>query len=140
MNIGILDEKIKDCELSVRVQNICMWNNIETVRDLARLTLDDWLKFRNGGLRSGQDIERFLLKNGLSWGMNEEDMAIKKIPSYYVYEINRDVIVARNFEEAVIAYSRAHKGSCRNFEVKTLTEKAYLAKDCMSLEDTEDKQ
>lgn len=66
----LLDKKIDDSSLSIRTKNICKANGLNTVRDICRLAKTDWLKFRNGGVKSMSEIDNFLNYNGLDWEMN----------------------------------------------------------------------
>lgn len=66
----LLDKKISDCNLSIRVKNICRQNGLETVKDVCRLHKVDWFKLRNSGKKSLCEIDDFLKDNGLDWGMN----------------------------------------------------------------------
>ena len=65
----LLDKKIDELNLSIRTKNICKANGLNTVRDICRLVKTDWLKFRNGGMKSLSEIHNFLKDNGLDWGM-----------------------------------------------------------------------
>ena len=44
-------------------------NGIDTILDLCRLKKTDWLRFRNGGKKSLTELDDFLEKHGLEWGM-----------------------------------------------------------------------
>ena len=44
-------------------------NGIDTILDLCRLKKTDWLRFRNGGKKSLTELDDFLTKHGLEWGM-----------------------------------------------------------------------
>lgn len=62
-----LDIRIEDCNLSVRITNICKANGIDTLGDLYKLHKTDWLKFRNGGKKSLIELDDLLHDNGLDW-------------------------------------------------------------------------
>jgi DNA-directed RNA polymerase alpha subunit len=66
----LLDKKIDDSYLSIRIKNICKANGLNTVRDICRLAKTDWMKFRHGGHKSMREIDDYLKDNGLDWGMN----------------------------------------------------------------------
>lgn len=66
----LLDKKIDELNLSIRIKNICKANGLNTVRDICKITKIDWLKFRNGGHKSMSEIDNFLNYNGLDWEMN----------------------------------------------------------------------
>ena len=65
----LLDKKIDDSSLSIRTKNICKANGLNTLRDICRIAKTDWLKFRNGGIKSMSEIDDFLKENGLTWRM-----------------------------------------------------------------------
>lgn len=65
----LLDKKVEELPLSIRTKNICKANGLNTVRDICRIAKTDWLKFRNGGMKSMIEIHNFLKDNGLDWGM-----------------------------------------------------------------------
>ena len=60
-------KRIKDCNVSTRTRNICMFGGIETLGDLCRLRKTDWLKFRNSGKKSLAEVDNLLHDNGLNW-------------------------------------------------------------------------
>ena len=64
-----LECRLEDTELSVRIINCCGAMDIYTLAELAQLTAEDVLKFRNCGKKSVKEIEDFLAKHGLGWGM-----------------------------------------------------------------------
>lgn len=72
----LLKTKIVDTELSARVKNTCekgnVWgDSVKTVYDLIRVGKKDFLKFRNCGKKSIDEIEDFFRKHNLSWEMLE---------------------------------------------------------------------
>ena len=60
-------KRIEDCYLSVRITNLCKANGIDTLGDLCKLHKTDWLKFRNGGMKSLIELDDLLHDNGLDW-------------------------------------------------------------------------
>ena len=66
---NILSMRITDCDLSVRALCCLKAAGIETVGDLARCNKYDLLKYRNFGKRSLSELDDFLTKNGLEFGM-----------------------------------------------------------------------
>ena len=64
-----LDIKIEDCkaDLSVRALSICRMIGIRTLRDLTLMRKTDFLKYRNSGKQSLEQISDLLAKHGLSW-------------------------------------------------------------------------
>lgn len=65
----LLRTRVDELDLSIRTKNIMKANNLNTVADICRLHKYDWLRFRNGGKRTLDEIECFLQSNGLEWGM-----------------------------------------------------------------------
>jgi len=67
---ALLSQKTEELDLSVRTLNLLKANGIGTIRDLCRLTVTDWLKFRNSGKKSLTELDDFLTAHNLTWGMN----------------------------------------------------------------------
>ncbi len=70
----LLKIKIADTDLSARVKNICEKGNVwgegaETIEDLIRVGKKEFLKFRNCGKKSVEEIEFFFNSNELSWDL-----------------------------------------------------------------------
>ena len=66
----MLDRPITDYPLSVRALNCLKAADINTLRELVRLTEMDLLKFRNFGKRSISELSDFIKDHDLTWGMN----------------------------------------------------------------------
>lgn len=66
---ALLNQRVEELDLSVRTCNLCKANGIDTIRDICRLKKTDWQKFRNGGKKSLLELDDFLEKHGLAWGM-----------------------------------------------------------------------
>ena len=66
----MLDRPITDYPLSVRALNCLKSADINTLRELVRLTEMDLLKFRNFGKRSIYELSDFIKEHDLTWGMN----------------------------------------------------------------------
>ena len=66
---AVLDLKIEEQDLSVRTLGVCRANGIATIGDIVRLQKTDWLKLRNGGKKSLTELDDFLTKHNLKWGM-----------------------------------------------------------------------
>ena len=60
-------KRIVDCNVSNRVANICIANDIDTLGDLCKLRRTDWLKFRNSGKKTLIEIGYLLHYYGLDW-------------------------------------------------------------------------
>ena len=68
--LELLDQKLEDQDFPVRVHNVLRYAELETVRDLVKMKRADLLKFRNFGKRSLTELDEWLEKNGLQFGMN----------------------------------------------------------------------
>ncbi len=66
----MLDRPITDYPLSVRALNCLKAADINTLRELVRLTEMDLLKFRNFGKKSISELSDFIKDHDLTWGMN----------------------------------------------------------------------
>ena len=66
----MLDRPITDYPLSIRALNCLKSADINTLRELVRLTEMDLLKFRNFGKRSIYELSDFIKDHDLTWGMN----------------------------------------------------------------------
>ena len=65
----LLDQKMEDQDLPVRALNCLRNAEIVTVRDLVKYKRADLLKFRNFGKRSLTEIDEWLERNNLQFGM-----------------------------------------------------------------------
>jgi len=61
-----IESSIKDLDISVRCINCLMAAEIDTIRDLVCLTMNDLLKITNLGKRSAEEIRSSLEEKGLS--------------------------------------------------------------------------
>lgn len=68
--IAMLDRPVTDYPLSVRVLCCLKSADINTLRELVRLTETDLLKFRNFGKKSISELSEFIKDHDLTWGMN----------------------------------------------------------------------
>ena len=66
----MLDRPITDYPLSVRALNCLKAADINTLRELVRLTEMDLLKFRNFGKKSISELSDFIKDHDLTWGMD----------------------------------------------------------------------
>ena len=66
----MLDRPITDYPLSIRALNCLKSADINTLRELVRLTEWDLLKFRNFGKKSVSELSDFIKDHDLTWGMN----------------------------------------------------------------------
>lgn len=63
----VLSKRIEDCNLSVKVMNVCRHNGIETLGDLTKMTKTDFYKFNNVGMFSLGEVDDLLKEHGLTW-------------------------------------------------------------------------
>ena len=66
----VLALTLEQAGFSARVRNSLEGPGIETIADVVTFSRKDVLKFRNTGRKSVDEVEAFLKKKGLSWGMN----------------------------------------------------------------------
>jgi len=71
---GLFARSIDDCGLSVRSINSLKNSNIRTLGDLVRNTEEQLLKVRNVGEKAVAEIAELLLKEGLNFGMQWEEV------------------------------------------------------------------
>lgn len=69
-NSGVLDEKVVNQDISVRLLNCLKTIEAETIRDVVRLHKSDFLRFRNFGRQSLAELDELLKSKGLEYGMN----------------------------------------------------------------------
>ena len=68
-SFDLLDQRIEDQDLPVRVLNCLRCAEIETVRELVRSKRADLLKFRNFGKRSLTELDEWMERHNLQFGM-----------------------------------------------------------------------
>ena len=68
-SFDLLDQRVEDQDLPVRVLNCLRYAEIETVRELCRSKRADLLKFRNFGKRSLTELDEWMEKHNLQFGM-----------------------------------------------------------------------
>jgi len=71
---GLFARSIDDCGLSVRSINSLKNSNIRTLGDLVRNTEEQLLKVRNVGEKAVAEIAELLLREGLNFGMQWEEV------------------------------------------------------------------
>ena len=67
---AILDAKLEDQDFAIRTINVLRCAELVTVRDLVKYKRTDLLKFRNFGKVSLRDIDEWLERHDLQWGMD----------------------------------------------------------------------
>jgi len=70
----LLDTPIDKAGLSARVVNICSRAGIGTLFDLIKYSRADFLKHRDSGKKSADEVEDFLKNKGLFWKMQIDTM------------------------------------------------------------------
>lgn len=73
----LMNVKLVDCPLSVRLLNICKCNDINTITDLALIPNSEVLKIRNFGRKCYGEAVELLEKHGLGFGMTHKEIAEK---------------------------------------------------------------
>lgn len=82
LNSSIFQKRIIDLNLTVRSLNVLKFNNCETLGDVVKLTKEEICKSRNMGKKSFIEINDFLTKLGLHWGMNPDMMSAEELQSW----------------------------------------------------------
>lgn len=82
LNSSIFQKRIIDLNLTVRSLNVLKSNNCETLGDVVKLTKEEISKYRNMGKKSYIEINDFLTKLGLHWGMNPDMMSAEELQSW----------------------------------------------------------
>jgi hypothetical protein len=82
LNSSIFQKRIIDLNLTVRSLNVLKSNNCETLGDVVKLTKEEICKSRNMGKKSFIEINDFLTKLGLHWGMNPDMMSAEELQSW----------------------------------------------------------
>lgn len=62
-----ISDEICDLDLSIRARNICSFNDICTVSQLLELGPTRFSVFRNCGVKTLAEIQRFLKDNDIDW-------------------------------------------------------------------------
>jgi len=65
----VLSLPLTETGLTARVINICDFGQIHIVSDLVKIPKTEFLKLRNCGKKSVDEVDAFFLKNDLSWKM-----------------------------------------------------------------------
>lgn len=92
----LLSKRLIDCDLSVRVLNCLRFGGTEwglyceTIGDLCKLSRTDFLKLRNAGNKSLNEVSEFLDKLGLSWGMDVDNIYKQRIEGLLNLEETND--------------------------------------------------
>ena len=82
LNSSIFQKRIIDLNLTVRSLNVLKLNNCETLGDVVKLKKEEICKSRNMGKKSFIEINDFLTKLGLHWGMNPDMMSAEELQSW----------------------------------------------------------
>lgn len=72
----LLNMKITDMSISVRLMNVCKMSNIETITELAMKSEMDLLKTRLFGKKSYEEVKKVLCEHGLHLGMTLDEIIL----------------------------------------------------------------
>ena len=80
----IFEKRLIDLNLTVRTQNGLKSLNCDTLGDVVKLDMSMLLKARNFGKKSLAEIDEFIKRLGLHWGMNPEKMSAEELEAWRV--------------------------------------------------------
>jgi excisionase family DNA binding protein len=80
----IFEKRLIDLNLTVRTQNGLKSLNCDTLGDVVKLDMSMLLKARNFGKKSLTEIDEFIKRLGLHWGMNPEKMSVEELEAWRV--------------------------------------------------------
>jgi hypothetical protein len=86
-----LNIKIEDLELSIRVMNALIQNDIKTVGDLVQKTRDELIRIPNFGRKSLNEIKEVLSSMSLELGMNIDTQPEEPQPTVFD-NLNREIL------------------------------------------------
>lgn len=76
---SIFQKRLTELNLTVRTLNVLKMNNCDTLGDVVRLEKADVIKARNFGKKSFTELDEFIRKLGLHWGMNPDNMSAEEL-------------------------------------------------------------
>lgn len=80
----IFEKRLIDLNLTVRTQNGLKSLNCDTLGDVVKLDISMLMKARNFGKKSLTEIDEFIKRLGLHWGMNPEKMSVEELEAWRV--------------------------------------------------------
>ena len=80
----IFEKRLIDLNLTVRTQNGLKSLNCDTLGDVVKLDILMLMKARNFGKKSLTEIDEFIKRLGLHWGMNPEKMSVEELEAWRV--------------------------------------------------------
>ncbi len=80
----IFEKRLIDLNLTVRTQNGLKSLNCDTLGDVVKLDISMLMKARNLGKKSLTEIDEFIKRLGLHWGMNPEKMSVEELEAWRV--------------------------------------------------------
>ena len=86
-----LDRKIQELELSIRVMNALIQNDIKTVGDLVQIAPSQLLRLPNFGRKSLNEIREVLNNMSLELGMNIDTQPKEQQPTVFD-DLNREIV------------------------------------------------
>jgi len=91
MNRDNLDRKIQELELSIRVMNALIQNDIKTVGDLVQIPPTQLLRIPNFGRKSLNEVKEVLGSISLELGMNIDVQPKEQQPTVFD-NLNREIV------------------------------------------------
>lgn len=82
LSSSIFQKRLIDLNLSVRTLNILKMHNCETLGDLVRFNKSDLTNARNVGKKCFTELDDFITKLGLYWGMNPDKMSAEELQEW----------------------------------------------------------
>ena len=104
MNRDNLDRKIQELELSIRVMNALIQNDIKTVGDLVQTAPTQLLRIPNFGRKSLNEIKEVLGSMSLELGMNIDAQPKEQQPTVFD-NLNREIV-----RSAMEAFTKTYNG------------------------------
>ena len=84
LRFTIFEKRLNELNLTVRTQNGLKQLNCDTLGDVVKLDMSMLLKARNFGKKSLAEIDEFIKRLGLHWGMNPEKMSAEELEAWRV--------------------------------------------------------
>ena len=82
LSSSIFQKRLRDLNLAVRTLNILKMHNCETLGDLVKFNKADLTNARNVGKKCFTELDDFITKLGLHWGMNPDKMSAEELQEW----------------------------------------------------------
>lgn len=79
LSSSIFKKRLIDLNLTVRTLNVLKMHNCETLGDVVKFNKSDLINARNFGKKSFTELDDFITKLGLHWGMNPDKMSAEEL-------------------------------------------------------------